>query len=280
MVEHFVYTEGVDGSSPSLPKMNNLILNAYFLIFLFYTLFFFFLFNLIQNLNQTKYKYSLIGFGYLCFVIFFLFSYILKENKNFFITIIWKYNIQTVLKDPQQILEVLFNFSIWIVLIYTLLSSFFFLYIIFINILRKIEINYVNTILFLFFYYFIIFYIISSYDFLTFHIEIFSQQKILQYQPDIEKWYFYTELEIIDWLIFLLSLNIIFLWNLYINIFFKIIKIKIIRIYIYLYFYIFLIMFIGGDTILHDFIITLLILFCSEIYIFSHVFFYKIKQLY
>lgn len=279
MVEHFVYTEGVDGSSPSLPKMNVLIVNGSFLKIFFSTLFLFFIYNIIQNLNKTNYKYSLIVFGYICFLEFYLFIYSLKESKNFLNTIIWKYNIQTVLRDPQQILEVLFNFSIWIVLIYTFFSSLFLIYITFSNILKKIEIIYINTLLFLFFYYCLIFYKISIYDFLTFHIEIFSQQNLLQYQPDIEKWYFYTELEILDWFLYLIILNNIFLGNIYINILFKIKKIKIIRFFLYIYAYIFLIMFIGGDTIWHDFIIILLTLICNEIYIISHFFFYKIKQL-
>lgn len=267
MVERSVYTGTVDGSNPSLPKIK---MYAYWNDLFFYIglVLFLVLSGFYVKLFKQSYTFFLwIGSFFSFFFVFFLFISLFLNFRygKFLLYFFFKeYNLQMILRDPQELLDILFGFAFWIFLFLFFVGFLFYITLFLSNLLRKEEYGYYKFFKLLFVYFISISIFLFIYDLSFFHTDVFKQQSQFKFEPDMIKWYLYYESEYIDFLLFLiLALGVyIFLFSL--NYAKGLLTTAIIKLIPLLFFISFFCYFFGGESLSRDiYILFFSFLFCE-----------------
>lgn len=229
-------------------------------------------------------------------ILFFILIYLLEntiillfihfsQGRNFVFLLLKNLQKNTILKDPQDFLYMLFNTGWILLLIYFFLTALFLTNIFWVNIFRRFELNiyyYTLTLLLtMFFGGLLIFFT----DLITTHWEIFYQDKTFDFQPDLIRWYLYYKGELLDFFIQLIFLSLIFMFLLMIigtpNKISFLLNRKLylyFRLFLTISLWIFTMSFFGGESLLRDVLLLIFSVICTEITLFTLFFFKSIKR--
>ncbi len=224
-------------------------------------------------------------FWFLCFFILFVLffgSVILFLNFRYGKFLLYflfkKYNIQTVVRDPQEILDLMFGFAFWIFLFLVLIVLLFYLHLFITNLLRKEEYTIYKFFQMLFIYLSLLSWIVFGLDLLSFHTDVFSQQNQFKFEPDILKWYSYYEAEYFDLMVFMLFLILLYL-VVFLNKYSQIIlKNHVFRFFPFIIFLSFFLYFFGGESLPRDVAIVILSFLFGEILNYTSLLFSFLKR--
>jgi hypothetical protein len=253
-------------------------------ILFFYLILVFSIFLILLYLQTIKQKrQTFLWFFYFIslFISFFLLVVIFLNFRygKFLLYFLFKnYNIQTVLRDPQEILDILFSFGFWVSLFVILTCLWFYLNLYVLNLLRKDEYRMYNFVQKIVLYFLCLSFLLLVWDLLFFHTDVFSQQNHFKFEPDILKWYRYYESEYKDLLIFLfffLLFYICILNNSYTR---SISKLPALRFIPFILLSTFSFYFFGGESLYRDLGVFLVSFLISEIVNYTASLFSFIKR--
>jgi hypothetical protein len=252
---------------------------------LFFYLTFFFSLLLLFGYNYTVKQNKISSFWLLSFFFSFILFFCLvilvlnfRYGKFLLYYLFKEYNIQTVLRDPQEILDLLFGFAFWIFLLFLLIFFLFYIHLFITNILRKEEYIIYRFFQLIFIYFIVLSLLLFTFDLLSFHTDVFSQQSQFKFEPDILKWYHYYESEYFDLFIFFLMLTVFYvalIQNKYSQI---VLKNPICRFLPLIFFLSFFLYFFGGESFSRDFIIFIISFIFGEILNYTSITFSYIKR--
>ena len=259
-------------------------------IFLFFSVFY--SVQLLFFIQISKYWNKSVLYKTLIFILIYLFQntfiiFVLhfSYGRNFIFLLLEKMQKNTILKDPQDFLYVLFNTG------GILLNSILFCIILFLihffcsNVLRHFEYRIYILVLFIFIHLFITGSWIFFTDIITTHWEIFYQDKTFDFQPDLIRWFLHYKGEFFDLMLYLILIGLMFIFL--IIVFSLVIKIDFItktsypilfRLFMTFFLAVFSMSFFGGETFLRDMLLLVTSFFFSEIIFFSLLFFRVIKR--
>lgn len=284
LVEHFVYTEVVDGSSPSLPTQwwMYLLTKFFFNIIFILTLFFFLKYFFYSTWHIKVKILFFLMFHVVSLLIpsLIIFLYIFKYGNLFLYEISIEYNIQSVLiiRDPQEVLSIFVNFGFWINFVFCFIYIFLNLYLYFSNYLRFSEHGILKIFFFLVIYFLLVFFLIFTQDLFNFQLDLFSKENILKYEPDIASWYSYWHLEIQDLFISLFLLLGLYLIFFIFNFEVPLQKFPLFRFIPFLFLFFFVFYFFCGESFIRDLLIVFLSFIFSEILNYSILFWSLLKK--
>ena len=264
--------------------LNNSMLIFFLFSIIFYTIqLIFFVYQ--TNSLHSKGRFLLFVLVYLIENLFIVFLLHFLYGKNFIFLMLETMQKNTVLKDPQDFLYILFNTGNFLLILCFFIIVFFLNHLFFSNMLRRSEHTVYISILIVFLYFFLLGFFIFFADLVTTHWEIFYQDKTFDFQPDLIRWFKYYKGELYDLYIqltilisfILFSLLIFsnntksgFFYNTTFSLFYRII-------------FVFLLVtlsmtFFGGETFWRDVFILLFTVFCSELSFFTFLFFKTLKR--
>ncbi len=240
---------------------------------------------------KTEQKYLHLRNKAIYFSVFYLFENLIIVfalhffyGRNFIFLLLEKMQKNTILKDPQDFLYILFDTGKVVLFITIILILFFLAHFYCSSMLRFFEHKAYLFLRLVLLHLTLIGSWIFFTDLITTHWEIFYQDKTFDFQPDLIRWYTYYKEEFFDlylnlFLIIFISIFGIFLnGNMQRNGAMGLRPHLLFRFLIILLLFVFSMSFFGGESFLRDFILCITIFLFSEIILFTLVFFKILKR--
>lgn len=220
------------------------------------------------NLIKQKQISLMVLSGFFCLYLLFLTIitlFLIFHFGTFFLYFLFKeYNLQLVLREPQEILDILFGLSFWVAIFLFLWVFLFYINLFISSLLRKEEYFYYIFFYSLCFYFISLSIILFIYDLSFFHTDVFMQQRQFKFEPDILKWYSYYESEYVDFSLFLVLTLIVFFGALSYNYVNLISKTNLAKFMPALFLASLFCYFFGGESVIRDaYIVVFTFVFCE-----------------